>query len=56
MYSSIEIAFMIVYFGRLAIASSIVMLLIQGIVYRATGFSIYKAIMRIADKLVKEDF
>lgn len=56
MYSLIEIAFMLMYFSGLAVISSIAMLLMQGIVYRATGFSIYKAIMRIADKLVKEDF
>jgi len=56
MYNLYEIAFMLMYFGGLAVASSIGMLLVQGIVYRVTGFSIYKAVMRMADKIIKEEF
>ena len=56
MYNLYEIAFMLMYFGGLAVASSIGLLLIQGLVYRLTGFSIYKAVMRITDKIIKEEF
>lgn len=56
MYNLYEIGFMIVYFGLKVLGISVLLLSIQGVVYKITGFSIYKAIMRMANKIIKEEF
>jgi len=56
MYSLAEIIFFILYFLGQAIKISAILLAIQVIVYRLTGFSIYKFAMKATDKLVKENF
>lgn len=51
MYSTTEIAFFLLYYEGLAIASITALLAIQFIVYRITGFSIYKHICKTLAKL-----
>lgn len=56
MYSLAEIIFFILYFLGQAIKISAILLAVQIIVYRLTGFSIYKMLMKSTDKLIKENF
>lgn len=56
MYSLLELSVFILYFLGQAIKISAILLAIQVIVYRTTGFSIYKFAMKATDKLVKENF
>lgn len=56
MYSLAEILFFILYFVVQAIKVSAILLIIQFIVYRLTGFSLYKFLMKKIDKVLKEDF
>ena len=52
MYSIYEIAFFVAYYEGLAIASITALLLLQGLIYRITGFSIYKFINKKLDKIL----
>lgn len=52
MYSIYEIIFFTLYFGSIGIASLIALLLLQGLIYRITGFSIYKFINKKLDKIL----
>lgn len=54
MYSIYEIAFFLLYYGGLAIASIATLLAIQGLVYQTTGFSIYKFINKKLDKILND--
>lgn len=52
MYSIYEIAFFVAYYEGLAIAIIATFLAIQGLVYKTTGFSIYKFINKKLDKIL----
>ena len=56
MYSLAEILFFILYFLGQAIKILAILLTIQFIVYRSTGFSIYKFVMKITNELINENF
>ena len=56
MYNLYEIAFFILYFVFQTIKTLSILLAIQIIVYKITGFSIYKFLMKITNKLITEDF
>ena len=56
MYSLFEIAFFILYFLVQAIKVAGILLIIQIVVFRATGISLYKKAIKITDKIIMEDF
>lgn len=56
MYSLAEIIFFILYFAIKTAKVVTILLAIQFIVYKLTGFSIYKFVMKTTDKLIKEAF
>ena len=49
MYSLFEVAFFILYFVEVILF----LLILQIVIYRLSGFSIYKFVMRKANKLVR---
>ena len=53
MYNLFEIAFFILYFGVKAIRFLLFLLTLQVVVYRLSGFSIYKFAMKKANKLLR---
>jgi|GEM_PF-1395701 len=53
MYSLFEVAFFILYFVVKAIRFILFLLTLQIVIYRLSGFSIYKFVMRKANKLVR---
>lgn len=53
MYSLFEIAFFILYFGVKSIRFLLFLLTLQVVVYRLSGFSIYKFAMKKANKLLR---
>lgn len=56
MYSLFEIAFFILYFLVQAIKVTGILLIIQIIVFRITGISLYKKALKATEKLIMEDF
>lgn len=56
MYSLLELSVFILYFIAQTIKVSLLLLAIQIIVYRLTGFSIYKFLRRNIYKLITVDF
>lgn len=56
MYNLAEILFFILYFLGQVVKTTATLLAIQIIVYRTTGFSIFKFLMKNTDKLIKENF
>lgn len=53
MYSLFEIAFFILYFAMKAVRFTLFLLMIQIVVYKASGFSIYKFIMNKLNLLLR---
>ena len=56
MYSLFEIAFFILYFLVQAIKVAGILLIVQVVVFRTTGISLYKKAVKITDKIIMEDF
>lgn len=56
MYSLFEIAFFILYFLVQAIKVAGILLIVQVVVFRTTGISLYRKGCKIADKIIMEDF
>ncbi len=56
MYSIFEIAFFILYFLIKLAKFTAILLLIQIVVFRITGISLYKKALKATEKLIMEDF
>lgn len=56
MYSLFEIAFFLLYFLVQAIKVAGILLIIQIVVFRTTGISLYKKAIKTTDKIIMEDF
>lgn len=56
MYSLFEIAFFILYFFVQAVKVVGILLTIQFVVFRITGISLYKKVLKIMDKLIMTEF
>lgn len=53
MYSLFEVAFFILYFVVKAIRFILFLLTLQIVIYKLSGFSVYKFVMRKANKLIR---
>lgn len=56
MYSLFEIAFFLLYFLVQAIKVAGILLIVQIVVFRTTGISLYRKGCKIAEKIIMEDF
>lgn len=56
MYSLFEIAFFILYFLVQAIKVAGILLIVQVVVFRTTGISLYRKSCKVAEKIIMEDF
>ena len=56
MYSLFEIAFFLLYFLVQAIKVAGILLIVQVVVFRTTGISLYRKSCKVAEKIIMEDF